>query len=137
MAKVTKAKPARTKGKLVRAKATKPKKAVDLQVHDSSGNIFQDMGMRDAEERLAKAELARLIKIAIGRRELTQAEAAALLDLKQPDVSDLMRGKLARFSMDRLERFLNALDLEVRIQVGPRPKSKKQAGISVEYVGAF
>ena len=109
----------------------------DQEVHDSSGNIFRDMLMRDAEERLAKAELARLIKAAIKDRGLTQAQAADLLKLKQPDVSDLTRGKLSRFSMERLERLLNALDLEVRIQVGPRPKSKKRAGISVEYVGSF
>ena len=116
------------------ARAAKPS---DLEIHDSSGNVFLDMEMRDAEERLAKAELARLVKLAIRGRELTQAQAAALLDVAQPDISDLTRGKLSRFSMERLERFLNALDLEVRIQVGPRPKSKKQAGISVEYVGSF
>jgi GDP-D-mannose dehydratase len=34
----------------------------DLRVYDSSGNIFEDMGMRDADERLAKAELARIIR---------------------------------------------------------------------------
>jgi predicted XRE-type DNA-binding protein len=116
------------------AKTIKP---IDLEVHDSSGNVFRDMDLRDAEERLAKAELARLIKVAIRDRSLTQAQAAALLEVKQPDISDLTRGKLARFSMERLERFLNALDLEVRIQVGPRPKRKKQAGITVEYVGSF
>ncbi len=116
------------------AKAIKP---TDLEIHDSSGNIFLDMEVRDAEERLAKAELARLIKVAIRDRALTQAEAASLLDVTQPDISDLTRGKLARFSMDRLERFLNALDMEIRIQVGPRPKRKRQAGITVEYVGSF
>jgi hypothetical protein len=44
---------------------------------------------------------------------------------------DLVRGKLGRFSMERL---LNALDLEVRIQVGPRPRWQEHAGITVEYV---
>ena len=116
------------------AKAIKP---TDLEIHSSSGNVFQDMDLRDAEERLAKAELARLVKLAIRDRALTQAQAATLLDVKQPDVSDLMRGKLSRFSMERLERFLNALDFEIRIQVGPRPKRKKQAGVTVEYVGSF
>jgi predicted XRE-type DNA-binding protein len=112
-------------------------KQSDLDVHNSSGNIFLDMEVRDAEERLAKAELARLIKIAIHERGLTQVQAAELLDVAQPDISDLTRGKLSRFSMERLERFLNALDLEIRIQVGPRPKRKPQAGITVEYVGSF
>lgn len=109
----------------------------DRRVYDSSGNVFQDMGARDAERRLAKAELARLIRKAIEERGLTQARAADVLGATQPDVSDLVRGKLARFSMERLERFLNALDLEIRIQVGPRPSWKGQAGISVEEVGSF
>jgi len=107
------------------------------EVHDSSGNIFQDMGMRDAEERLAKAELARLIRNNIKARGLTQTEAAELLDVSQPDISDLVRGKLARFSLARLEKFLNRLDLEIRIQVGPRPPGKPQAGITVEAVESF
>ena len=109
----------------------------DLNVHDSTGNVFQDMGMRDAEERLAKAELARLVRREITARGLTQVEAANLLGIQQPDVSDLTRGKLARFSIARLERFLNALDLEIRIQVGPRPPGKPQAGVTVELVESF
>ena len=117
--------------------ATRKKPAPDVEVHDSTGNVFEDMGMRDAEERLAKAELARVIRKAIDQRGMTQSEAGDLLGIKQPDVSDLVRGKLARFSMERLERFLNALDLEVRIQVGPRPSGKERAGITVEVVGSF
>jgi predicted XRE-type DNA-binding protein len=109
----------------------------DRRVHDSTGNVFEDMGMRDAEERLAKAELARVIRKIIRERDLTQNEAAELLGAKQPDVSDLMRGKLSRYSLERLERFLNALDMEIRIQVGPRPRGKEHAGISVEVVGSF
>ena len=109
----------------------------DLTVHDSSGNVFADMMMPDADERLAKAELARVIRKAIRDRVLTQRQAAELLGLQQPDVSDLVRGKLARFSRHRLERMLNALDMEIRIQVGPRPTGKDRAGISVEHVGSF
>ncbi len=109
----------------------------ELKVHDSTGNVFQDMGMRDAEERLAKAELARLVRRELAARGLTQVDAATLLGIQQPDVSDLMRGKLSRFSIARLERFLNALDLEIRIQVGPRPPGKAQAGLSVEMVESF
>jgi predicted XRE-type DNA-binding protein len=88
----------------------KKTKTTHVDVHDSTGNVFEDMGMRDAEERLAKAEPARVIRTEIRERGLSQSEAAELLGIKQPDVSDLIRGKLARFSMERLERFLNALD---------------------------
>lgn len=109
----------------------------DLNVHNSTGNVFQDMGMRDAEERLAKAELARLVRREIAARGLTQVQAATLLGIQQPDVSDLTRGKLARFSLARLERLLNALDLEIRIQVGPKPPGKPRAGLTVEMVESF
>lgn len=109
----------------------------DLRIQESSGNVFEDLGARDAEERLAKAELARAIRKEIRGRGLTQVKAAKLLGVAQPDISDLVRGKLGRFSMERLERFLNALDMEVRIQVGPKPKDKERAGISVELVGSF
>jgi predicted XRE-type DNA-binding protein len=108
-----------------------------VEVHDSTGNVFEDMSMPEAQERLAKAELARVIRKAIDVRGLTQAEAADLLGIKQPDVSDLARGKLARFSRERLERFLNALGLDVRVQVGPRPSWKRRAGITVEVVDTF
>ncbi len=106
-------------------------------IQESSGNVFQDLGFRDADKRLAKAELARVIRRIVEERGLTQREAADLMGASQPDISDLACGKLARFSMDRLERFLNILDMEIRIQVGPRPSSKSHAGISVEVVGAF
>jgi len=109
----------------------------DIKIHDSTGNVFEDMGTSDAEERLAKAELARLIRKEIQRRGLTQTAAAEHLGIQQPDVSDLVRGKLSRFSMTRLERFLNSLDLEIRIQVGPRPSGKAHAGITVETVESF
>lgn len=109
----------------------------DRSVHDSSGSVFADMGMADADERLAKAMLARAVRTGIRSRELTRARAGELLGIAQSEVSELMRGKLTRFSRERLERFLNALDMEVRIQVGPRPSGKPYAGITVELVESF
>ena len=106
-------------------------------VHDSTGNVFVDMGMPDADARLAKAELARAIRKILEERGLKQTDAARLLGIAQPDVSDLVRGKLARFSMERLERFLNSLDREVRIQAGPLPGWKERSGITVQLVDAF
>jgi predicted XRE-type DNA-binding protein len=106
-------------------------------VHNSTGNVFADLGLPDADALLAKAELIIVIRDLIERRNLTQTEAAAVLGVTQPDVSDLVRGKLERFSMERLERFLNALDFDVRIRVGPRPRGKKRADITVEVVSSF
>ncbi|HEX8454470.1 MAG TPA: helix-turn-helix transcriptional regulator [Longimicrobium sp.] len=84
----------------------------DTMVHDSTGNVFADMGLADAETRLAKAELARAIRKALEELGLDEPSAAELLGISPLDVSDLTVGKLARFSLERLERFLNALDVE-------------------------
>ncbi len=119
------------------AKVKRAKRAAPIRIESSSGNVFEDLGLPDASERLAKAELARVIRKIIKERNWTQRRGAEALGVAPPDMSDLMRGKLARFSQERLERFLNALDMDVHIQVGPRRNGKKRAGVTVELVAAF
>jgi predicted XRE-type DNA-binding protein len=92
----------------------------------SSGNVFADMGLPDAEELLAKADLAIQISRIIEERGLTQAQAAEALGVDQPKVSALVRGRLEGFSMERLYRFLNALGQDVEIVVRPKPRTEKQ-----------
>jgi predicted XRE-type DNA-binding protein len=70
-------------------------------------------------------------------RGLTQTKAAEILGVTQPDISNLMRGNVDGFSQERLERLLNALDLDVRIQVGPKPAGQRAAGVRVERVSSF
>ena len=118
------------------AKATRAKEE-PIAIEASSGNVFEDLGLPDAGERLAKAELARVIRNIVKGKNWTQRRAADVLRIAPPDVSDLMRGKLARFSQERLERFLNALGMDVHIRVGPRATGKKQASVTVELVAAF
>src|SRR5215216_1074515 len=96
-------------------------------VYEVGGNIFADLGRPNADELLAKAELTRAIRHLIAERGLTQAAAAAVLGAAQPDVSNLHRGRLAGFSMERLYRFLNALGQDVRIVVQPKPRSRARA----------
>ena len=112
-------------------------KEQQIKIEASSGNVFEDLGLPDAGERLAKAELARVIRKIVQEKNWTQRRAADALGIAPPDVSDLMRGKLARFSQERLERFLNALDMDVHIRVGPRAAGKKRANVTVELVAAF
>jgi predicted XRE-type DNA-binding protein len=104
----------------------------DEKIKTSSGNVFQDMGSPDAEQRLAKAELARVIRGLLKDRKLAQADAAKALGIAQPDVSDLVRGRLARFSMERLERFLLALGMDIRIQI--QPSSRAHAALTVSVI---
>ncbi len=92
-------------------------------IEPGSGNVFADLGMPDAEERLARCELAQKVCDAIAERKLSQRGAAAVLGVDQPKVSALIRGKLDGFSTDRLFRFLNALGRDVEIVV--RPKARR------------
>ena len=94
---------------------------------ESSGNIFADLKVSNPEEALAKAELSRKIQKTIISRKLTQMQAAHVLNLKQPDVSDLFRGRLHKFSLDRLIHLLNLLDWDVDIVI-KRKSAKAPSG---------
>lgn len=89
-----------------------------------SGNVFADLGYPNAEEAMAKALLSRFIDKEIERRGLTQKEAAELLGCDQSDVSNVVRGRVRRFSIERLSRFLVALGHDVEIRVRPAESSE-------------
>lgn len=106
--------PKRTKGKVVR----------------SSGNVFADLGLPDAAELDTKARLGAAINVIVGRKRLTQAEAATALGINQPKVSALLHYKLEGFSVERLMHFLVALGQDVEIVVRNKPRSRS-ARVSV------
>ena len=103
----------------------------DLNVTEGARNVFADLGLPDADELLAKARLASTISDIITGRHLTQAAAAELLGTTQPNVSNLVNGRLEGFSLERLARFLNALDRDVEIVVKRRPASRKPGRLRV------
>lgn len=91
----------------------------DTEIIPSSGNAFADLGFEKPRELQAKALIAHFIAEVIARRKLTQLQAAELFEIKQPDVSRLVNGKLMGFSLDRLIGFLIALKQDVEISVKP------------------
>jgi predicted XRE-type DNA-binding protein len=89
----------------------------------SSGNIFADLGFAEPEAehlRIRSLLVIRLRRL-IESRGLTQKEAAALFGVTQPRVSDLVRGKIDRFSIDTLIEMLAAAGARVRISVAGVP----------------
>lgn len=104
-------------------------------IERSSGNVFADLGLNAPRELQAKAQLAHRIDEIIRERNLTQAEAAEALGATQPIVSRLMNGQLHGFSLERLIRFLNALDRDIEIVVRPRPSDRAPAQTRVRVVG--
>ena len=90
-----------------------------LEIFESSGNVFADIGLPNAEEHLAKAQLVSKIYMIMRERGLKQAEVAKIFGVKQLDVSKMLRGDFHQFSVERLMRFLVALCQDAEIVVKP------------------
>ena len=99
------------------------------EIEESSGNVFADLGFPNADEALLKAQLAGRILELITERRLTQKRAAVVLGIEKPELSALLRGKLAGFSTERLLRFINTLGQDVDIVI--RPTCKEHASTKV------
>jgi predicted XRE-type DNA-binding protein len=102
-----------------------------IEVETGSGNVFADLGLPDADAHLLKAQLVSRIDGIIRRRKLTQAKAAELLGLSQPDISRLLRGHFRDFSLERLLRLLMALDRDVEIVIRRKPKSRARSQLHI------
>jgi predicted XRE-type DNA-binding protein len=98
------------------------RKFLDYEV--SSGNVFRDLGLPNAEELSTKARLAIEIGRIISKRGLSQTEAAKVLGLDQPKVSAIVRGRLDKFSVERLCQLLTRLGCDIDIQIREKHKSK-------------
>ena len=80
-----------------------------------SRNVFEDIGVPNAEEHLVKAQLVFKIGTIMKGRRLKQIEAADLFGVRQPDISKMLCGEFRQFSVERLLRFLVALDQDVEM----------------------
>ena len=87
-----------------------------------SGNVFADLGLKDADELLTRAKLGHTVRMILEKRGLKQKEISELLKINQSEVSKLMNGKYHLFSEGRLFGFLNKLDKKVTVQLSPRQK---------------
>ena len=121
------------KARSKKSKRRKSKADDDLTVEVSSGNVFADLGLPDAEERLLKAQLTLRISNLIEKKGWTQSQAADRMKLDQPKVSRLLRGELSGFSVDRLLTILNRLghSVEVRISAKERAPEKSHTRVSM------
>ena len=93
-----------------------------VRIRRSSGNVFKDLGFSEDEAENLKIRADLMIELTqlIESQELTQAAAAKLLGVTQPRVSDLMRGKIDRFSVDTLIEMLGHAGASVSVVVTPR-----------------
>ena len=103
---------------------------VPIEIMESSGNVFKDLNIPNAEEYLAKAEVARKINLLLDSLNLKkQEDEAKRLGIDQPKISAIRRGQLTAFSLERLISYLNKLDHDVDIVIKAKPLSRKGHGL--------
>lgn len=105
-----------------------------IEIEAGTGNVFADLGYADAKERTLKVELAMEVNRILKQRNLTQARAAELLGVVQPHVSDLVRYRLNRFSVERLMQFLVQLGKDVEIRIAKRSARRSRPGVRILHV---
>lgn len=105
--------------------------ADDIVVTRGSGNVFADLELPNPDEELIKARLAALVRELIDCQRLTQTAAAARMGIAQPDVSNLVRGRVNGFSLERLLEFVRALgsDVEIRVKM---PDAEREGRMSLK-----
>ncbi len=101
----------------------------NTEVFVGSTNIFADLRRGDADEAFAKVELAYQIHNLIQQLGLSQTQAAKLLHTDRARVSNLMRGRLSEFSIDRLFRFLNRLGQDIDVTIRPKRQARAQVQV--------
>jgi len=106
------------------------RKGSSTTVVRSSGNVFADLGLPDAEEKQTRVRLAVAINQIIETMGLSQTAAAQHLHINQPKISALVNYRLSGFSVERLISFLNALGRDVEIVIR-KPRSSRAGKILV------
>ncbi len=108
-----------------------PQKSGKPHFIPSSGNVFTNLGLTNADEKQIKVQFAVMINRIIEAQRVSQSAAARRLKINQPKISALANYRLEGSSVERLMHFLNALDRDIEIVVRPRSRSRKSGRILV------
>ena len=109
------------------------RKVQGVEVEIGTGNVYADLGYGDADEMLIKAQLVTKIGEIIKRKGLTQTQAAQLLGMPQPKLSNLLSGRFRGFSERRLIDCLTKLGRDVQIVVKAAPRSRGNGRLSIVF----
>jgi predicted XRE-type DNA-binding protein len=102
------------------------------QVYRSSGNVFRDLDLKDADEKHTKVQLTVAINQILEEMGIPQTAAAKLLTVNQPKISALAHYRLDGFSVERLMLFLNALGRDVDIVIRKPRRGHSSGRIQVK-----
>lgn len=104
-----------------------------IKIEKSSGNVYADLGMNDADEMMVKAQLATKIGEIIKGKKWTQQQAAVVLGITQPKLSKMLSGQFRGISETKMLDFLARLGREVKIVVGPARRKASRGGVAVVF----
>ena len=97
------------------------KKKMNYEI--TTGNIFEDLGLPNADDLLARSNLLSEVELLIKSSGLTQKQVAEKLGISQPKVSQLVSGKLSEFSSETLFKYLRLLGCDIQIKI-KKPRSR-------------
>ncbi|KPW31811.1 XRE family transcriptional regulator [Pseudomonas syringae pv. tagetis] len=104
-----------------------------IDIEEGSGNVYADLGRADANEMSIKAQLASKIGTIIKARHLTQLQAAEILAMPQPKVSEMLRGKFRGISEAKMMDCLSRLGRDVQIVIKAAPRSRREGRVEVVF----
>lgn len=104
----------------------------EIEYEVGSGNIFEDLGVKNPQESLAKAEIASAIQRIINTHSYTQTEAAKIVGLTQPKMNDVLRGRLGGYSVERLLHMVTLLGYDVEVKISKRRQSSAPGMLRVK-----
>jgi predicted XRE-type DNA-binding protein len=107
--------------------------AEDNRVIEGSGNVFADLGLPNPDELQVKAAIANRIEDLIEDAGHTQAQAALRMGISQPDVSNIVRGRLKGYTLDRLIECLLSMGQEIEVRMPRNRVTTGRAGIKISY----
>jgi predicted XRE-type DNA-binding protein len=101
-----------------------------VEIIDSTGNVFSDLGLPSTDEDMIKVALARAFTNVVRKMDITQVETAKIIGTNQGEVSKILSGRLRGLSVDRLIRMLAALGRDIDISIAA-PRRNRPGRIRV------
>jgi len=101
------------------------------EIEVSSGNVYADIGVENADEMLVKAQLAASIQEILSSRNLTQMQAAEILGLPQPKLSRMLHGHFRGISEAKMMDCITRLGRNVQIVIGPEHQTGQAGRVEV------
>lgn len=110
---------------IMKKEKTYDEEIADTRVEIGTGSVYADLGFKNHEEMETKSNLVIEIGKAIKKKKLTQTQAAEIIGISQPKLSELLSGRFRGYSVERLIHFLNELGQDVDIVVKSKPRNRK------------